>query len=99
MRKGSEKPKGKPRGKPFPKKETTLESVTTAENSTAAQAMADLQAMVQAQLDAANAPLTDKLTAEEVGQAAAFLSSPLASGITGSTVYVDKGYAAMGKAI
>jgi enoyl-[acyl-carrier protein] reductase I len=44
----------------------------------------------------ANAPLTDKLTADEVGTAAAFLASPLASGITGSTVYVDKGYHAMG---
>src|SRR5213075_1861334 len=31
----------------------------------------------------ANAPLTDKLTAQEVGKAAAFLASPLASGITG----------------
>ncbi len=28
---------------------------------------------------------------------AAFLGSPLASGITGSVVYVDKGYHAMGK--
>jgi enoyl-[acyl-carrier protein] reductase I len=47
----------------------------------------------------ANAPLTDKLTAEEVGSVAAFLSSPLASGVTGSTVYVDKGYHAMGMAL
>lgn len=47
----------------------------------------------------ANAPLTDKLTAEEVGRAAAFLCSPLASGITGNTVYVDKGYHAMGMAV
>jgi enoyl-[acyl-carrier protein] reductase I len=46
-----------------------------------------------------NAPLTDKLTSEEVGRAAAFLASPLASGITGSTVYVDKGYHAMGMAV
>src|SRR5437868_14930976 len=46
-----------------------------------------------------NAPLTEKLTAEEVGKVAAFLSSPLASGITGSTVYVDKGYHAMGMAV
>jgi enoyl-[acyl-carrier protein] reductase I len=46
-----------------------------------------------------NAPLTDKLHAEEVGATAAFLCSPLASGITGSTVYVDKGYAAMGVAV
>jgi enoyl-[acyl-carrier protein] reductase I len=47
----------------------------------------------------ANAPLTDKLTAEEVGSVAAFLCSPLASGVTGSTVYVDKGYHAMGMAV
>ena len=46
-----------------------------------------------------NAPLTDKLTAEEVGSTAAFLASPLASGITGSTVYVDKGYHAMGMSV
>ena len=43
-----------------------------------------------------SAPLTDHLTATEVGTTAAFLCSPLASGITGSTVYVDKGYHAMG---
>jgi enoyl-[acyl-carrier protein] reductase I len=42
------------------------------------------------------APLTEPLTAAEVGVTAAFLCSPLASGITGSTVYVDKGYHAMG---
>ena len=46
-----------------------------------------------------NSPLTDALTAEEVGSAAAFLCSPLASGITGSTVYVDKGYHSMGMAV
>ncbi|HEX6574285.1 MAG TPA: enoyl-[acyl-carrier-protein] reductase [Gemmatimonadaceae bacterium] len=46
-----------------------------------------------------NSPLTDPLTAEEVGSAAAFLCSPLASGITGSTVYVDKGYHSMGMAV
>lgn len=46
-----------------------------------------------------NAPLTSHLTAEEVGTATAFLCSPLASGITGSTVYVDKGYHAMGMAV
>lgn len=43
-----------------------------------------------------NSPLQEDLTAEEVGVTAAFLSSPLASGITGTVVYVDKGYAAMG---
>ncbi len=46
-----------------------------------------------------NAPLTEALTADEVGHAAAFLSSPLASGITGTVVYVDKGYHAMGMAV
>jgi enoyl-[acyl-carrier protein] reductase I len=46
-----------------------------------------------------NAPLTDKLTATEVGAAAAFLCSPMASAITGTTVYVDKGYHAMGMAV
>lgn len=42
-----------------------------------------------------NAPLPDALRAEEVGHAAAFLCSPLASGITGTVLYVDKGYHAM----
>jgi enoyl-[acyl-carrier protein] reductase I len=46
-----------------------------------------------------NSPLTESITAEEVGSTAAFLCSPLASGITGSTVYVDKGYQAMGVAL
>ncbi len=45
-----------------------------------------------------NAPLQQTLHAEEVGQVAAFLSSPLASGITGTIVYVDKGFHTMGKA-
>lgn len=48
---------------------------------------------------AANAPLGDRLTPFEVGNAAAFLCSPLASGITGTTVYVDKGYHSMGMAV
>jgi enoyl-[acyl-carrier protein] reductase I len=41
-------------------------------------------------------PLPEPIEAREVGTAAAFLSSPLASGITGHTLYVDKGYHAMG---
>lgn len=48
---------------------------------------------------AENSPLVQPITAAEVGAAAAFLSSPLASGITGATVYVDKGYHAMGMAV
>ncbi len=46
-----------------------------------------------------NSPLPEALTAAEVGNTAAFLCSPLASGITGATVFVDKGYAAMGLAV
>jgi enoyl-[acyl-carrier protein] reductase I len=46
-----------------------------------------------------NAPLPDELDAREVGATAAFLASALGSGITGSTIYVDKGYHAMGKAV
>lgn len=47
----------------------------------------------------ANAPLTKEMTAEEVGQTAAFLLSPLASAITGVTLYVDNGMHAMGMAV
>ncbi|MGD0526393.1 MAG: enoyl-[acyl-carrier-protein] reductase [Polyangiaceae bacterium] len=46
-----------------------------------------------------NSPLPEALRAREVGDVAAFLGSPLASGITGSVIYVDKGYHAMGKAV
>ncbi|HET7503869.1 MAG TPA: enoyl-[acyl-carrier-protein] reductase [Kofleriaceae bacterium] len=46
-----------------------------------------------------NSPLPEPITADEVATTAAFLCSPLASGITGSTVYVDKGYQAMGVAV
>ena len=48
---------------------------------------------------ATNSPLTQPLTPAEVGSAAAFLTSPLASGITGTTLYVDKGYHTMGMAV
>lgn len=48
---------------------------------------------------AVHSPLTEAVAAEDVGHTAAFLLSPLASGITGSTVYVDKGYHVMGKAV
>ncbi|MDP9035911.1 MAG: SDR family oxidoreductase, partial [Myxococcota bacterium] len=45
----------------------------------------------------ASSPLPEALAAREVGDAAAFLCSPLASGITGTVLHVDKGYHAMGK--
>jgi enoyl-[acyl-carrier protein] reductase I len=47
----------------------------------------------------ANSPLPIALEAGEVGSVAAFLSSPLATGITGCVLHVDKGYHAMGKAV
>jgi enoyl-[acyl-carrier protein] reductase I len=47
---------------------------------------------------AENSPLKQRLEAEEVGHATAFLCSPLASAITGTTMYVDKGYHSMGMA-
>ncbi len=45
---------------------------------------------------AAQSPLQKEMKAQEVGQTAAFLLSPLASAITGSTIYVDNGYHSMG---
>lgn len=65
--------------------------------SRAASAIGIIEKMVE--YAAANSPLTNPLTPGEVAAAAAFLSSPLASGITGSVVYVDKGYHAMGMAV
>ncbi|HSG47894.1 MAG TPA: SDR family oxidoreductase, partial [Longimicrobiales bacterium] len=44
----------------------------------------------------ANAPLREVQTADDVGNTAAFLCSPLGAGISGATVHVDKGYHAMG---
>src|SRR2546423_1548662 len=65
--------------------------------SRAASAIGIIEKMVE--YCAENSPLTDALQAEEVGDVAAFLSSPLAAGITGSVVYVDKGYHSMGMAL
>jgi enoyl-[acyl-carrier protein] reductase I len=65
--------------------------------SRAASAIGIIEKMVD--YCAANSPLTEPLRAEEVGAVAAFLCSPLASGITGTTVYVDKGYHTMGMAV
>jgi enoyl-[acyl-carrier protein] reductase I len=46
-----------------------------------------------------NSPLTEAITAEDVGATAAFLCSGLGAGITGTTIYVDKGFHAMGLAV
>jgi enoyl-[acyl-carrier protein] reductase I len=47
----------------------------------------------------ANSPIGEAVTAEDVGNTACFLASPLGAGITGTTVYVDKGYHTMGMAV
>jgi len=46
-----------------------------------------------------NAPTPAQLTPENVAHSAVFLASPFASAITGTTLYVDNGYHAMGKAM
>jgi enoyl-[acyl-carrier protein] reductase I len=45
---------------------------------------------------AESAPLRRNVTIEDVGNAAAFLCSDLASGITGEVTYVDAGYSTLG---
>jgi enoyl-[acyl-carrier protein] reductase I len=62
--------------------------------SRAAKAIGTVDLMVE--YYRANAPLREVQTADDVGNTAAFLSSPLAAGISGMTLYVDKGYHAMG---
>ncbi|BAT91094.1 enoyl-[acyl-carrier-protein] reductase [NADH], chloroplastic-like [Vigna umbellata] len=62
--------------------------------SRAAKAIGFIDMMIDYSL--ANAPLQKELSAEEVGNAAAFLASPLASAITGTVLYVDNGLNAMG---
>jgi enoyl-[acyl-carrier protein] reductase I len=46
----------------------------------------------------ATSPLKRNVTIEDVGNAAAFLSSDLAAGITGQTIYVDAGFNIVGMA-
>jgi enoyl-[acyl-carrier protein] reductase I len=46
-----------------------------------------------------NAPLRRNITIEDVGNAAAFLCSDLAAGITGENIYVDSGYNTIGMAL
>ena len=65
--------------------------------SRAARAIGSIDSMVDYYQK--NSPLPEELTATEVAHAAAFLCSPLASGITGEVLYVDKGYNVMGMPI
>lgn len=45
-----------------------------------------------------NAPVQKELAAQEVGNTAAFLVSPLSSAITGQVIFVDNGLSVMGLA-
>ncbi|KAF8766022.1 hypothetical protein HU200_007864 [Digitaria exilis] len=65
--------------------------------SRAAKAIGFIEKMIE--YSYVNAPLQKELLADEVGNTAAFLVSPLASAITGSTVYVDNGLNTMGLAV
>jgi enoyl-[acyl-carrier protein] reductase I len=62
--------------------------------SRAAHAIGDIEKMIGVCRNAS--PIPEAITARDVGHAAAFLSSPLAAGITATLLYVDKGYHAMG---
>ncbi len=48
---------------------------------------------------AANSPLPRPIEADDVGSTAAFLCSPLSRAITGSVIFVDNGFNAMGMAV
>lgn len=62
--------------------------------SRAAEAIGPIDHMVRYTSRAS--PLQTPITAAEVAATAAFLVSPLASGITGTVIYVDKGFSTMG---
>jgi len=65
--------------------------------SRAAKAIGFIEKMIN--YSKANAPLTQDMEAEAVGEAALFLTSPMASAITGATLYVDNGMHAMGLSV
>jgi enoyl-[acyl-carrier protein] reductase I len=62
--------------------------------SRAAKAIGKIDDMIK--YAASRSPLPRGITAEEVANAAVFLCSPLASGISGEVLYVDCGYNVMG---
>jgi enoyl-[acyl-carrier protein] reductase I len=62
--------------------------------SRAARGIGDIQQMID--YAAQRSPLPRGITPEEVANTAAFLCSPLATGITAQVIYVDCGYSSMG---
>lgn len=62
--------------------------------SRAAKSIGDVQNMID--VTAAHSPLRKAISPQNVADTALFLSSDLSAGITGSTIYVDAGYHAMG---
>ncbi len=62
--------------------------------SRAARAIGMIEKMIE--FYEANSPIQKTLKASHIGDAAAFLCSPLSSAITGETLYVDMGYHSMG---
>ncbi|MGM0440576.1 MAG: enoyl-[acyl-carrier-protein] reductase [Chlamydiota bacterium] len=64
--------------------------------SRAAKAIGFIDQMIE--YSRSNSPLSRELQAQDIGASAAFLSSPLAAAITGTTLYVDNGLHAMGVA-
>jgi enoyl-[acyl-carrier protein] reductase I len=65
--------------------------------SRAAKAIGTIDRMVE--YYDANSAMGGVQTADDVGNTAAFLCSPLGAGISGATIHVDKGYHAMGMAV
>jgi enoyl-[acyl-carrier protein] reductase I len=65
--------------------------------SRAASAIGFIDMMIK--YTATNSPIPRPIDASDVGSTAAFLSSQLGRAITGSVVYVDNGYHAMGMAV
>ena len=65
--------------------------------SRAAKAIGFIDDMIRYQT--ANAPIGEEMESEDVGHAAAFLVSPLATAITGTALYVDQGLHSMGVAV
>ena len=82
-------------GRKWPEKQIRVNAISAGPlGSRAAKAIGFIERMIA--YSQKNAPLQKELSAEEVAKAALFLSSPLASAITGTILYVDNGLHIMG---